>query len=140
MTINVLDASNYFKGLLLLIRKDRKVTPAEIEAMKRIGKTLGFERKFCENAIAEILENAFIVDEPPHFPNKELAYKFIRDGLFLAFIDHRDIDPHEERWLRLTVEKNDIQSDFFIRELEVAKANRGDRTRLEVDDLTVEHS
>jgi hypothetical protein len=140
MTINVLDASNYFKGLLLLIRKDRKVTPAEIEAMKRIGKALGFERKFCENAIAEILENAFIVDEPPHFPSKELAYKFIRDGLYLAFIDHRDIDPHEERWLKLTVEKNGIEEDFFARELEIAKADKDDRTHLEVDDLTVEHS
>ena len=140
MTINVLEASNYFKGLLLLIRKDRKVTPAEIEAMKRIGKALGFERRFCENAIAEILENAFIVDEPPHFPSRELAYKFIKDGLFLAFIDHRDIDPHEERWLRLTAENNGIEPDIFSRELEVARSTKGDRERLEVDDLIVEHS
>jgi hypothetical protein len=136
----VLEASNYFKGLLLLIRKDRKVTPAEIEAMKRIGKALGFERTFCENAIAEILENAFIVDEPPNFPSRELAYKFVKDGLFLAFIDHREIDPHEERWLRMTAEKNGIELDFFSRELEVAKGNRGNREHLEVDDLTVEYS
>ena len=59
MKITVLDGSNYFKGLLLLIRKDRKITQAEIELMKRVGNTLGFEKTFCDNAISEILGNRY---------------------------------------------------------------------------------
>ena len=70
MNISVVDASNYFKGLLLLIRKDRKVTESEVEFMRHIGKALGFERQFCENAIQGILENEHIRDQPPRFATK----------------------------------------------------------------------
>ena len=95
MKITVLDGSNYFKGLLLLIRKDHKITESEIQLMKRIGKTLGFEPKFCDNAIHEILENKYIVDVTPEFSTKEIAIKFIKDGLTLAFSDN-EAHPSEE--------------------------------------------
>lgn len=35
MKISVIDASNYFKGLLLLIGKDRKITDPEIAQIGR---------------------------------------------------------------------------------------------------------
>jgi hypothetical protein len=98
MKINVIDGSNYFKGLLLLIRKDRNIAESEIQLMKGIGKTLGFEREFCNNAIHEILENKHIVDVTPKFSTKDLAIKFIKDGLALAFSDN-EFHPSEEDWL-----------------------------------------
>jgi hypothetical protein len=64
MKIARVDASNYFKGLLLLIRKDGKVTTAEKEPTKCIGKSLGFEKQFCDNAINEILENSIPQTRP----------------------------------------------------------------------------
>ena len=81
MNISIVDGSNYFKGLLLLIRKDRKVSESEIHLMQRIGKILGFEKEFCDTAITDILENTYIQDEIPLFSTKELAEKFIKDGL-----------------------------------------------------------
>ena len=84
MKIPLIDRSNYFRGLLLLIRKDRKVENPEIQLMKQIGKTLGFEPAFCENAITSILENKYILDETPIFSTKEIATLFIKDGLYLA--------------------------------------------------------
>ena len=87
MEISVIDASNYFKGLLLLIRKDHKVTGAENALMARIGKRLGFEKEFCESAVQEILKNRYIEDSPPEFSSRELAMMFVRDGLALAFAD-----------------------------------------------------
>lgn len=135
MKISVLDGSNYFKGLLLLLRKDARVSQSEIEMMGRIGKTLGFEREFCDNAISEILENTYIVDTPPVFTTKELAMKFVKDGLSIAFSDN-EIHPLEEQWLRATVEINGLDVEWFIREMENVMSKKG-TGRLEVDDLIV---
>jgi hypothetical protein len=139
MKITVLDGSNYYKGLLLLIRKDRKITESEIRLMKQIGKTLGFERGFCENAIQEILENRHIVDAPPEFSTKELAIKFIKDGLAIAVSDN-EVHPSEEEWLRSTAEKNGLDLTWFRQESVNAANRRQLSSHLEVDDLTVEHS
>ena len=73
MNIGVIDRSNYLKGLLLLVRKDSRISDAEVRLTKRIGKALGFEHAFCDNAIREILENKYIVDVPPEFSAKKLA-------------------------------------------------------------------
>ena len=136
MTIGVKDASEYFRGLLLLISKDRRITEAETVLMKRIGKALGFEKDFCDNAIHEILDNRFIVDEPPLFSTGELAMKFIKDGLRLAGAD--DETHHAEVvWLKATAAKNGIEEEWFRQAQERAVHRGSDRAaRLEVDDLT----
>ena len=136
MNISVVDASNYFKGLLLLIRKDRKVTESEVELMKRIGKALGFEREFCEQAIHGILENEHVRDQPPKFFAKELAVKFIQDGLTLAFSDN-EMHPSEEEWLRFVAELNGLDGQWFLRERETAAKKKTMPARIEVDDMTV---
>ncbi len=137
MKISVMDASNYLKGLLLLLRKDGKITQPEIELMKRIGQTLGFEKKFCDSAIQEILGNKYIMDVPPEFSTKELAIKFIRDGLCLAFSDD-EVHPFEEQWLRSTAEKNGLDLNFFARECANATNRNALPARLESDDLTID--
>lgn len=139
MKITLIDSVNYLKGLLLLIRKDRKVTDGEIRLMKRIGKALGFEPKFCDNAIHEILENKHIVDAPPEFSTKELAVKFIKDGLTLASCE-KEVHLSEETWLRYTAEKNGLSVAWFRHLL----ANTPHRNRfhscLEVESLVVQYS
>ncbi len=135
--ISILDGSNYFKGLLLLIRKDNEVKQPEIELMKRIGKTLGFEKEFCDNAIRDILENKYIVDAYPVFSSKELALKFIKDGLFLAFSDN-ELHPVEEQWLRFTAEKNGLDLNLFSQELENFIQGKKISDHLEIDHLSVE--
>jgi hypothetical protein len=139
MTITVMDASNYFKGLLLLLRKDQKTSEPEISLMKHIGKTLGFEKEFCNNAVDEILENTYIVDEPPKFSTKELAVKFIKDGLSIAFADN-NFHHSEERWLKDTAERNGVDMISLSLDVENVRNRRGYPVRLEVDDLTVEYS
>ena len=139
MKISVLDGSNYFKGLLLLIRKDRKITNPEIELMKHIGKTLGFEKEFCDGAIREVLENKYIVDTPPEFSTKELAIKFIKDGLSLAFSDN-EFHPTEEEWLRSAADKNDLDLKWFLQERGNTANRKEPLAHMEVDDLTVEYS
>ena len=140
MTISVRDGSEYFRGLLLLIAKDRHISDAETILMKRIGKALGLEKDFCNNAIQEILENPFIGPEPPHFATQDLAKKFIRDGLTLAMSDD---EPHEseESWLESVAAKNGIGAEWLAQERNLTPLRRKDHdSRLEVDDLTVEYS
>ncbi len=139
MEISVIDASNYFKGLLLLIRKDHKVTEAESAMMTRIGRQLGFEKEFCETAIQEIMKNKFIEDSPPEFSSRELAMMFVRDGLAVALSDGR-LDYKEEKWLRSVVEKNLLSRRWFVAELENATAQRTTVDRLEADELVVVHT
>jgi uncharacterized tellurite resistance protein B-like protein len=136
MNISVMDRSNYFKGLLLLIRKDRRITEAEVRIMKRIGKTLDFERRFCENVIHDILENNYIVDAPLEFSTKEIAVKFIKDGLAIALSDN-EIHPFEKEWLRAIAKKNGLTMVWFRQETKNALTNKQYPSHMEADDLIV---
>ncbi len=138
MEISIIDGSKYFKGLLILIRQDRKVTDSEIDLMKRIGKSLGFEKTFCENAIHEILDNKHIKDDVPVFSNIEIAKRFIKDGLSIA---NSDVDVHEaeETWLRSAAESNGIDSKWFKDEREKAEDRHRMPRHLEVEKLTIVH-
>lgn len=139
MKISILDGSNYFKGLLILIRKDHKITESETELMKHIGKTLGFDQEFCDSAIKEILNNEFIDETPPVFSNIEIAEKFIKDGLSLAYSDSL-IHAEEEFWLREIAEKNSIDMMWFVQEQQNAIKRNGPPVNLEVDDLSIEYT
>ena len=139
MKITVIDGGNYLRGLLLLIRKDRKITDSEVALTKRIGKTLGFEREFCDNAIKEILENNHIVDEPPIFSTKKLAEKFVKDGLVFASSDN-ELHPSEEEWLRSTAEKNGLGLAWYRQVLASAANRERFHSCLEADGLVVEYS
>lgn len=139
MKISVIDASNYFKGLLLLIGKDRKIADPEIALMQRIGKALGFEKVFCDNAIRDILENKFILDVPPEFSMKEVANKFIKDGLTIAASDN-EIHPSEEEWLLSTAEKNGFDAQWFYDVRQNTEKGKNIASVLEVDGFTLESS
>lgn len=136
LKISQIEAGKYLKGLMLLIRKDHEVTENEKTLLKRIGKSLGFEQEFCENTIDQILNNKYVEDTPPVFKEKDLAVKFIKDGLSVIFSDKR-IHPAEEKWLIATAEKNDIDIISFY-EFKKEYSNSGQISdKLEVDDFIV---
>jgi hypothetical protein len=139
MKISVRDASEYFRGLLLLIKKDHKITETENGMMKRIGQALGFEREFCADAIRDLLENKYILDAPPEFSTRDLAMKFVKDGLTLAFSD-QDVPASEVEWLRNTAERNGLDMNWFLQEWKGATNRKQIDIRLEVDDLCVMYS
>ncbi|HNX23519.1 MAG TPA: hypothetical protein PKG60_05695 [Spirochaetota bacterium] len=136
MNISVLDGSSYFKGLLLLIRKDNKISKDEHLLLARIGKTLGFEKTFIENAIQEILNNKYITSTPPVFSTRELAEKFLKDGLVLAASD-RNIHPHEEAWLSSVADKNNIEKEWLLTEKKIIIEKGRNACQLEADNLKV---
>jgi len=139
MKISVLEGSEYFRGLLLLIARDRAVAEPEAALMMRIGRTLGLEKEFCEGAVREILENSHVSSDPPVFSSPVLARMFIRDGLTIAAAD-RAVHEAEEEWLRLAAQRNGVGADWYEAERDAALAAMPRQgSRLELDDLVVEY-
>jgi len=136
MNISAMDAGSYFRGLLLLIGKDQRITEPEVKLVKYIGKTLGFEKEFCDNAIHDILVNNFIADAPPKFSSKELAEKFIKDGLVVAASDN-EIHTSEMEWLKSIAKKNGLDVRWVLNEKENVLKGKEKELRLEVEDLSV---
>lgn len=136
--MNVFDRSNYFRGSLLLIKKNHKISKPESDLTKRIGKALGFEKGFCANAIQEALDNKYLLETPPVFSSKELAMKFIKDGLILAAADN-DIHPLEEKWLVSVVKRNDLDILRFLHEKAKLIEKGYLPQQLEVEKMVIQH-
>ena len=109
MKISVIEKSLYFKGLLLLIRKDREIRDEEKQLMMRIGAIMGFEKKFCKNAIDEIIHNKNIRDLPPRFSNSTIAKYFIHDAIIISQADEQ-IHETEIAWLTDIARANGIEN------------------------------
>lgn len=138
MYISVPDGSNYLKGLLLLIRKDNKITKEEHGLITRIGKNLGFDETFIEEALQEILHNRFISITPPVFSTKLIAEKFLKDGLVIAASDN-EIHSAEEEWLLSVAEKNNIGKEWIFVEKSLIRKNGNKTVRLEADSLRIKY-
>jgi hypothetical protein len=122
MNVSLADQGLYYRGLLILIRKDLTIDEAERSMMMRIGRALGFEESFCAQAIREILVNEYIPDDPPRFSDPEIARCFIRDGIRLALADGEigssehsllkavsDLHGFDDAWLKETIERIAVQ-------------------------------
>ena len=117
MEMNHLDKSNYLRGLLLLIGKDKKITIEEKEIVINIGTNLGFAKDFCKTAIDELLENEHIVDTPPMFSDQSVAKEFITDGLKIAFADKK-LHMFELQWLIAIAKSNNISHEWVAGQLD----------------------
>jgi len=117
MTNNYLERSNYVKGLLLLIGKDKKITDSERDFLHNIGKTFSFNKEFIENAMNELLENKYLGNEPPVFSQKQYAEVFLRDAIKLACVDN-DLANKEFDWLQSIAVSNGLSNEWLKNELE----------------------
>lgn len=135
MRMSLLDRSLYYKGLMLLIRKDREIHDEEKKIMMIIGKALSFDAKFCENAIKEILTNMYVIDIPPCFSNKAIARCFIKDGLRVSLVDN-EANETELAWLKAVADENGLDGGWYKASVETASRQEGIESE---DDLEVKH-
>jgi hypothetical protein len=112
LTLSIQEKSNYFRGMLILMKMDRRIDNAEKDLLIKIGKTLGFEKNFCLTAIKELLDNEFISEDIPIFSNEEYAKCFIQDGLRLAVSDN-ELNPNELNYLKKTLLLNNLEENWF---------------------------
>jgi hypothetical protein len=133
LPLTTIEKGKYFRGLLILIRKDNKISPEEEQLMLNVGTRLGFEKKFCETAIEEILENEFIADDAPEFLDWRVAESFILDGITLAISDE-DLNTEELSFLKTTLKKNHLNENWFSEKLKYAIYNNKQES-LEIEKL-----
>lgn len=81
-----------------------------------IGETLGFESRFCKDAVEEIMNNRYIDDSPPLFSEPRIALSFIRDGLRLSVSDGQ-AHKAELDWLEAVAGNNGL-SGLWAEEFE----------------------
>ena len=117
MVINPLDKSNYFKGLLVLVGKDKEINRDERDLIKKIVNILGFNHVFVELAIKNYFNNKYIIDEPPSFSNYSFAEIFIKDGIRMALINNA-INLDQIKWLETAAVKNHLSKQWLFIELE----------------------
>lgn len=117
MELNPIDKSNYFKGLLILIRKKKAVTEFARRTVKTIAAVLDFNQDFVDSSIKNLLVNKNIVEEPLKFSDCRLAESFIKDGLRLALSDGV-LNQLQLQWLVNTAQKNNLSKKWFFMELE----------------------
>ncbi len=113
MELTYLDRSTYFKGLLLLIKRDKRIAKQEIKLIKKIGKVLGFEKSFIKSSVDNLLENKYLTDDIPVFSDKLFAESFILDGLKLSFSDD-DFSAEELEYLTSVAKQNSINRDLLM--------------------------
>ncbi len=109
--IDFFEKSQYLKGLLLLIKKDKKIEEAERNLMIKVGKILGFEKEFIESSIDNLLENKYITEEIPKFSSKIIAESFLLDGMKLSFSDN-DFSPEEIEYLSEVAKQNGLEEKY----------------------------
>ena len=119
MEFSFQDKGNYFRGLLILIGKDNIIDENERIRLMELGKKLGFERKFCSDAINDFLENKFIDLNPPKFSSIETAEKFFEDAFQLAIVD-KEIQIEELEWLKSVALENNLKDKWFDKNLQNA--------------------
>jgi hypothetical protein len=134
MTLPLAVKSNYYKGLLILLKRDRCVDPREKEFMIRIGRVLDFDKRFCEAAIDESLVNSCIGRTPILFSDEDIKDCFFRDALRLAWIDGT-LHQMELSWLRRAAIANGRTNGWFdalICEFQKKKDCRDDTAPFEI--------
>jgi hypothetical protein len=107
MPLSAPDRGKYYRGLLVLVRRDRVIHRRERDMMLRIGKLLDFDERFCTAALDDLLSNSLITDSPIVFSRREVAECFLTDAVALAGCDD-DIHPHELAWLRSIARANGL--------------------------------
>lgn len=112
MRLSQVEKSHYYKGLLVLLRRDRIVHAREKDLMLQIGEILGFDKRFCESTIDELLSNTNITRDPVFFSDEIIKECFFRDALRLALVDG-NFHPSELRWLRKVAHFNGLTDQWL---------------------------
>lgn len=117
MDMDYLDRSNYFRGMLLLISRDKRISEDEIKMMMKIGQDLGFAKDFCKDAINNLFFNEYILQDPPKFSNKTVAEEFFKESIELAFAD-RSFHLSEVEWLNSIAKVNNLDENWCAQQID----------------------
>lgn len=117
MEFSYKDKGNYFRGLLILIGKDNIIVKEEKEKVLEIAHRLGFNSKFCDDAVNEYLENNYIDMNPPKFSSANIANSFLEEAINLSLVD-RNFHVEELKWLQKVAEINEVNFEWLDQKIQ----------------------
>lgn len=117
MKLSYIDTSNYLRGLLVLIRKDKIVHKNEKQLMLEIGEKLGFKSEIYIKTVDEFLAKKNIDDTPPKFSSMKVSLRFIEEAISMAFIDNY-FHLQEFSWLNDVAKVNKIPKEKVKEKIE----------------------
>lgn len=117
MNFTFQDKGSYFRGLLILIGRDNIIHSSEKDRILKIGENLGFEPKFCSEAVESLLSNNYIDQNPPIFSSTFIAETFLKDAIKLSMIDD-DVHADELEWLKKIALENNISIVWLNKEIQ----------------------
>ncbi|MCB0746575.1 MAG: hypothetical protein KDC90_03850 [Ignavibacteriae bacterium] len=113
MELTYKDKGEFLRGFLILAKKDNDISVHERSMAMVVGKYFGFDDKFCEESIDNILENEYISGAPPIFSNSKIAQFFVDECTDI--INQIDVVKENQRsWLQETLEKNGLKTTIKI--------------------------
>jgi hypothetical protein len=112
MQVPLIDKSTYLKGLLILARKDKRISEEDKKFIIRAAEFLGFSSDFYQEVLDTFLINNYINNDPVEFSNNILAHHFISDAITLACIND-GISNDEKQWLMETAKINFVDDKWF---------------------------
>lgn len=116
MQIPLVDKSTYLKGLLILARKDRRISEEDKKFIISAAEFLGFSSDFYMEVLETFLVNKHIKNDPVEFRDGIIARHFISDAITLACLNN-GISKAELEWLVETAKTNFVNDDWFYNEL-----------------------
>jgi hypothetical protein len=120
MNIQLLDRSNYLKGLFITAKLDRQLSENEKEILKKFSDKLGFAKDFYDETVRGLLSNKYLAEDTIIFSDKNIAKPFISDAVKLIFSDGSDTQKELE-WLRKIASANMIEDDFIDNQINLIK-------------------
>ncbi len=106
------ERSKYYRGLLVVVAKDRFIDTRERELMLQIGELLDFDKRFCAAALDDLLKNPHVKGKPVVFSEVMLAECFLHDATRLALVD-QDLHPKEMAWLKTVAQANGLTDEWL---------------------------
>ena len=117
MALNLFDRTNYLNGIIVLFCKDKEINKDFKKIISKVADTLELNHYYVESSIKEVMEDEYVVSEPPEFTDKDIAKAFIKDASRFAFADGV-IHIYEFQWLFTIVLKNNLSEYWFLSEME----------------------
>lgn len=123
------DKGKYFRGLLILIGRDNVIHSKEKNRILKIGENLGFESRFCFEAVESFLSNTYIDQTPPVFSSSSIAHSFLKDAIKLSMIDD-EVHINELEWLKKVAFENNISNKWLDKEIQTHANSINEKTIL----------
>ena len=116
MVMSPLDRLNYFKGILLLAREQRRDNKLEQDDIRKIATILRFDSLFYDFTLNGVINSLQLMGEPLLFSSEQMAEIFVKDSLKIA-ADKGFLIPKVVHWLLQVVIHNKLNSEWFFEEI-----------------------